>query len=127
MKMRSACLAALCGLGLMTVAGCPTGATERLSNGGGGSVVSAGLKVAGGNLSTLTQDEIQSLSDTANKVSAEYNIELSDEEADAISDFLVENKLNTIADIRNAVNNPEGLVIPPSVQSFIDSGAIPGL
>lgn len=113
--------ALLAALPLLT--GCPD---ARLSNQGGGSLVSAGVKVAGNQISALTPDELQVLSDTAASAIDDpqfSNFVLSDDEAEAISDFLTVNGLNSISDVQEAVNNPNSLTVPESLQSLVESGA----
>jgi hypothetical protein len=103
-------------------AGC-IGLEGRTSNQGGGNLLTAGAKVLAGNMSSLTADEIQVLGDEISSRSTRFaGIEISDEQAEAASDFLVANKLNTVAEIQALVNNPGNIQIPESVQALLDAG-----
>lgn len=124
MSIRSA-LFGLAGLSLLSIAGCP-GADSRTSNQGGGSIVSAAAKVASGQMTTLTADEVQILGDQIAARSTRFaGIEVSDEQADAAVDFLDANDLNTVSEIKALVDNPGSIQIPESVQALLDSGLVP--
>ena len=105
----------------------------RLTDGGGGDVLSGGLKVVQGSLTTLTQDEVQQLSDQINAVIRATNPEfnppaLTNAQADAFLAFLQANSvpgaagtgLNTFDDMQNfaaaAIADPSIIVIPPGFQ-----------
>lgn len=127
---RARTLAALLGLaGLMSLGGCPS-TDPRLSNQGGGSIVSAGSKVASGKISSLTPDEVQILTDAAEQADpGALSTQVDDAQAQAAVDFLKANNLNTVEQIQafvaQAEANPASVVIPPSVLSLIASGDIP--
>ncbi len=115
------------GLGLLAVAqiaGCPT-IDARTGNQGGGSLISAGAKIAGGELSSLTPDEIQIIADTVGNLNPDFKQEVSDEQAEASVAFLKANGLNTIEDLQSlaekAEQDPDAVTIPDSVLSLIEA------
>lgn len=84
----------------------------------GESIVSAGAKVASGQISQLTSGEIKILNQTVTDVLASTNPgftaePLTDAQAEALSSFLKSNNLNTIEDFEalktTAETNPESL------------------
>jgi len=96
----------------------------RLTDGGGGTLISALDKVAQGNLSGLTQDELQLLSDQINQAIQSANPgapvnPLTNEQASAILEFLAANNLNSPEDFdafsMQAEMDPDSVVIPPSL------------
>ncbi len=105
--------------------GCPT-TDARTSNQGGGSLISAGAKVLGGEISNLTPDELQVAADTAADITDDPQLAgfvLGDDDAAAIVDFLELNGINTVDDIQRLADNPDSLEIPESLQTLIDGGA----
>lgn len=113
-------------LGLLTLTGCPQ-QTSRTNNQGGGNIITAGAKVAGGNIASLTPDEVQVLADKVSSSRTNLNIpELTDEQAEAAVDFLVANNINSIQDVQDLIqqveDDPESLEIPDSVQELLDAG-----
>lgn len=112
----------------------------RISDGGGGDVLSGGLKVVQGNMSTLTQDEVQQLSDQINAIikatTPEFNPPpLTNAQADAFIAFLKANSvpgapgsgLNTFEDMQNfaaaAIADPSIIVLPPGFEEAFGDGA----
>lgn len=102
----------------------------RLTDGGGGDVLSAGLKVVQGSMTTLTQDEVQQLSDQINGIIRssipQFNPSpLTNAQADAFIAFLRANSvpgapgtgLNSFEDMQRfaaaAIVDPSIIVIPP--------------
>ena len=110
---------------LISVTGCPFGNT-RTSNQGGGTIITAAGKIVGGQMASLTADEIQIISDTISDLSPNVSLFIGDDEAAVAVDFLQANNLNSIEDIaafaQAAVNNPDSVVIPESLTQFLDSG-----
>ena len=111
---------------LVALTGCLS-LDPRTSNQGGGSLISAGAKVAGGSLATLTPDEIQILADEASNLSPDIQIpELTDDQAEVVSEFLQVNNVNTLNDIEQLVenfeNDPDSIVIPDEVTELFDAG-----
>jgi len=104
--------------------GCPA-VDSRLTNQGGGTLVSAGLKVAQGRMTELTPDEVQLLTDAAFQTQPGFeDFELSDEEAEAAVDFLVLNDLDNVGDIEALVDqaetDPTSVQIPDTIVTLID-------
>ncbi len=117
--------ALIAGSTLLWVAGCPFGNT-RTSNQGGGTVITAAGKVAAGQMTTLTADEIQIVSDAISDLSPDVSLFIGDEEAAVAVDFLQANSLNSIDDIvafaEQVANDPSGVVIPESLLQLVQSG-----
>jgi hypothetical protein len=97
----------------------------RTSDGGGGSVLSAGVKAASGQLTQLTQDEVQLLSDQLRAFLAGEGQggtfpPMTNEQADAFLEFL---SVNTVpGSDRPGLNSLEEL------QAFLDAAAVnPGI
>ncbi len=90
----------------------------RTTNQGGGNIISATVKVGTGQLSNLTPDEIQIVGDNiATFIAGAPSVELSDDQAAAISQVLIDNNLNTIQDVTDLVENPGDVVLP---DEFLD-------
>lgn len=110
---------------LISVTGCPFG-NSRTTNQGGGNIITAAGKVVGGQMTSLTPDEIQIVSDAISDLSPDVSLFIGDDEAAVAVDFLRANNLNTIEDIAafadNAVNDPDSVVIPESLTQFLNSG-----
>jgi len=108
--------AVLVAAGLAAVGGCFGWGDPRTSNQGGGSIFTALAKYNGNAWTTFTPDEVQILSDLAPTLG--YSVPaLSDEQAQAIVDFLVENDINSMARVNELIANPGELVIP---DGFLD-------
>lgn len=120
-------LAVALGLGgcAVLLTGCPA-QDPRTSNQGGGSILSAGAKIAGSRISTLTPDEIQILGDTVSARSAQIELSITDQQAADAVQFLVDNKVNSIQDIQRLVeqyqNDPNSIEIPESILDLFESG-----
>ncbi len=110
----------------LLIAGCPTAAVDRTNNQGGGTIVTAGAKIASGKIGTLTPDELQLMHDKAIELNPELAAapELTDEQAEAAVEFLDANDLETLDDvvelIEEASDNPDTVVIPDSVQAVLE-------
>jgi len=123
---------------VVALAASPLGCGEesRLIDGGGGNILTAGSKVVGGQMTELTQDEMQVLSDQLLELTLAthpeaippgYVASLTNEEADALLDFLKANSmpgaggpgLNSIEEMlafaEAAQADPSILVVPQSV------------
>ncbi len=114
----------------------------RLSDGGGGDVLSGGLKVVQGSMTSLSQDEVQQLSDQINALIRASNPEfnppaLTNAQADAFIAFLKANSvpgaagtgLNSFDDMQNfaaaAIADPSIVVLPPGfAEAFGDTASI---
>lgn len=106
---------------LVLLAGCVLGLDSRLTNQGGGNLVTAAGKAAGGNLTSLTPDEIQVASDFAID---QYGLPISaltDSEAAAVAQFLDDNQLHKIEDVQALQQNPENVVISADVRVAVES------
>lgn len=108
----------------------PTGASSNNANLGGGSLITAGAKVALGTMSSLTPRELELLIDAANQSNAYgVNIQMDDTQAIAAVEFLQANNLDTIAEIENAISQaeskPDSVVIPDGVAALISAGNLP--
>jgi hypothetical protein len=122
--------AALCAAGLLGIAGCPL-QESRLTNQGGGNILSATGKIVSGTLSQLTPDEIQILADRVSTTLADLNnetepVELSDEQAQVVADFFSQNNVGSVSDlnglIAQAEEDPGSIVIPEGVTDLSDAG-----
>jgi len=107
-------LAATAGL-LLTGCLVPAG-PDRTNNQGGGNVITAGLKVANQQLAQLTPDEVQVIGDWITAQQEVVNLTLTEDEADALVQFLKQNNLNSRADV-------EALIA--AVEAAIDAGQDP--
>lgn len=101
---------------LLLATGC--GADARTSNQGGGNILTAGLKVNNGELTSLTPDEIQIIGDQLSTfVPDAPDIELTDDQAEIIEQVLGDNDINTIEDAIALAQNPGDIVLP---DEFLD-------
>ncbi len=118
-----------CAVGTLSIlAGCLFPLDPRTSNQGGGNILTATSKIASGQLASLTPDEIQILADTVAQANPQIpDIQLTDEQAQAASDFLKANNVNTVEDVQRLVEqaqqDPNSIVIPDSVTTLFDAGA----
>lgn len=75
-------------------------------------------KVVAGNIKGLTVEEIVSMADAV-------GAPVTEDDAAIVSDFFVDNDIQTIDDLQQTIENPpEGIDVPDEVQSFVDSGAL---
>jgi hypothetical protein len=75
-------------------------AQDQHSNQGGGTVLSAVAKVTSGELTSLTPDEVQLLAEGAGELLPDLDLPpLTDEEAQAVVDVLVEFELDSMEDV----------------------------
>ncbi|MHC4441649.1 MAG: hypothetical protein ACYTF1_06745 [Planctomycetota bacterium] len=107
------CICGLAVMFLLTTTGCPV-ADARTNNQGGGSIITAGGKIAEGSVGDLTADEWQILTDSAPSLAGLLGIELptdvtipqlTDEQAAAIVTLLDQHNINTIDELRSAIDN----------------------
>jgi hypothetical protein len=111
---------------LLLMTGCPAAAPSRTANQGGGNIVSAGAKIAGGKISTLTPDEIQIVTDKAIELNPDISIpELTDEQAGAAIDFFEANEIDTLDDVVELIQaveaDPGAIVVPASVEAVLEN------
>ena len=142
MTMRNSNWMWMMSVGLLAIAGC--GYDSRLADGGGGNLLTAGSKVVGGQMTEMTQDELQVLSDQLLTIAlttspeladSPFNAPLSNDQADALLDFLKANSLpgqggaglNSIEEViafaEAARSDPRILVV---TQSLVDAFAYLG-
>lgn len=97
----------------------------------GDTILSAGAKVAGGQIASLTSGEIKILNETVVGVLASTNPgftaePLTDDQASALSSFFVANSLNTLEDFetlqQTAESNPESLMGLDELASAFGNG-----
>ena len=112
-------VALVCGFGLAQF-GC-VGTPDRTSNQGGGNILTAAGKLASGQLSTLTPDEIQVATDFAIQNFGLEVPSLEDEQAEALVTFLSENDLNSVEDIQALADNPGDVVVSDDVKEALES------
>ncbi len=94
--------------------------SQRLGNQGGGDLRSAYDKITGGQMTTLTPDEVQIYGDSATTAdtTGQLHVSLTDPEAQAIVDFFQAQNLNTRDQLSNYLknaNNPVPDTIPAGV------------
>jgi len=110
----------------------------RLTDGGGGDLLSGGFKIMRGAMTMLTQDEVQHLSDQVHSVVSMTNPNvtlppMTNVQADALVAFLQVNSvpgspstgLNSLNDLRQfleaALTDPDVVVFPPGfLEAFAD-------
>ena len=83
---------------------------ERTSNQGGGTILTATGKVLEGQMTQLTADEVQIVTDQLNDLNPQVDLTLDDDQAQAIVDFLAQNGINSFDDFQNL---DPGTVQPP--------------
>lgn len=114
-----------CALTVLVIGGCPA-VEQRLINQGGGSVLSAVMKVASGAMSDVNPDELQILGDLISELNPAVDLYITDDQAQAGVDFVNANELDTLQDVFDLVEmsqeNPGVVVIPESIQSIANSG-----
>jgi hypothetical protein len=83
--------------------------------------VSAVQKMSQGQISTWTDDEVQSLaSELGDLAPEEESVELSDEQAGAIVDFLVLNEINTLGDWEAVAADPDSAELPEGAEELFE-------
>ena len=82
--------------------------SDRLSNQGGGTILSAVAKVASDDLTSLTPDEIQLLAEGAEDLLPDVDLPpLTDEQAQAVADVLDEFNLDSLDDVAVFIDQVE--------------------
>lgn len=121
-NLRTAAIVVATGAASFVLSGCIGLSTDsRTSNQGGGDIVTAGLKAAQGQLSSLTPDEIQAASDFAIQQSGADAEPMTDEQAAAVSSFLKDNSINSVEDFEALAENPENVVVGQDVEEAVES------
>jgi hypothetical protein len=99
----------------------------RTSNQGGGNLLTAGAKVAGERVYSLTPDEIQILADEVSARSSNFNLSVTDEQAADAAQFLKTHGVRSLAELEAIINqyrqDPGSIDIPDSVLDLFDAGA----
>jgi hypothetical protein len=113
--LRSAAILCALSLPVLTLAGCGAVSAE----------VSAMTKIATGHMDTLTGQEVQA-------VAAYFvtGVELNDQQADAIAQFLADNDVATMADlqalIEKARQDPDSVQLPDDFLELFQNFQLPG-
>lgn len=104
----------------LAIAGCPQQASQ-------GNILTFGVKAAQGNLTQTTATEWQAVANTVSNRSADIDVSLTDEQGQAIVDFLVANDLDSIQEIVDLVEQVQAdpdsanqIVIPDSLMNLFD-------
>lgn len=122
---RHALFVSAAGLLALSLGGCPY-QDQRLINQGGGSIISAVGKLATGEMSDITPDELQIIADTISEVNPDVDVNITDDEALAGIEFIRQNKINSFDDvsalIQRAQQDPKSVVVPPSLMNLANSG-----
>lgn len=110
-----ACLTVLLALGILAAGGCGGGSGESL--------LTAGAKIAAGQISTLTAGEILLLRQFL-AAQGYVTPTLTEEQAAALAQFLQANGINTVEDvnrvIQQAATDPGSITLPPGfVELFL--------
>lgn len=93
MKIKGMIIGVLAG-GLL-VTGCVNPIEQPAND---GNLVTAGLKVSGGNMAQLTAHEMELLFDTVSEMVPDIDADITAEEAAVLCDFLVGNEINALPD-----------------------------
>lgn len=122
MTCKSMTLIGLAGLASLTLGGCPIG-DPRLTNQGGGSLLTVAGKALGGNLSAITPDEIQVITDFAIAQTNAPIDPVPDDVAETVVDLINQNNINTLAELENLINNPETFNVTPEQLAVLEAFA----
>ncbi|MBN2446125.1 MAG: hypothetical protein JXO22_05345 [Phycisphaerae bacterium] len=109
----------------------PFAGPERLTNQGGGDLLTAGAKIATNQLTSLTADEVQIIGDFINPQLPNVDLTLTDDEAAAIVEFLQVNNLNSLIETQQKISEAIAvaavggdastvLIIPEGLTSLIE-------
>ncbi|MBP7747123.1 MAG: hypothetical protein KA383_13440 [Phycisphaerae bacterium] len=113
------------GLTLVALTGCFSLPWERTGNQGGSSVIQAVSKITANNLGGMNPDDIQILADLATQISRADLPLVTDEQAQAVVDFIGANGITTVQSIQTLIaqaqQNPGSVVIPDSVREVIEA------
>ncbi|GEM_PF-2410789 len=130
MNVRGLSIAGLVALALVVLPGCPQAAPME-------NEVTWGIKAATNQLTSTTPREWQAVADKVDELVPEADISLTDEQAQAVVDFVQANDLNSVQEIVDLVEQVQAdpstvndLVIPDSVMELFGDydfqGAIEG-
>jgi len=76
-------------------------------------------KVAGGRILTLQAPEVQAITLWAEEKAGTEQVPLTDEQAEAVLQFLVDNKVNTIARAQYLADHPDEITVSDAVKNVI--------
>jgi hypothetical protein len=114
-------LVVVASVALVALTGCPT-LGGRTNNQGGGSLISAGLKISQDNLDALTADEIQIAADFLINQQNLPIPPLSDDQAAAVVQFMADNNIQTKADFEALKDKSlDEIVISDQVLAVLES------
>lgn len=113
------------GLTLTCSTGCFSLPWERTGNQGGSSPAQAIAKILSNNIGGLNPDDIQVLADLATQFSGADLPQVTDEQGQAVVDFIAANGITTLQSIQTLIararENPDSVVIPDSVREVIEA------
>jgi len=92
---------------------------DRTNNQGGGNVITATTKVIAGQMTQLTPDEVQAVSDTISDLNPNVDLVLSDDQAQVVVSFLNQNNVNSIEDLQGL--DPNTIQIPDNVEVLFNN------
>ena len=123
--MRFATLGVLGLVVLVSVGGCPIASLDsRTSNQGGGSLISAVPKLINGEMTSLSPDELQLITDFLIQQNQDPNLILdpmTDDQAQALAWFIEDNQINSLTDVEYLINNPDEVVLSDRVLEYLES------
>lgn len=96
-------------------------ASDRTGNQFGGDLESAFDKVSGGRLNDLTPDEVQIYADAATEEDESIDFDITDEEAAATVNLLVENGIDSTDALSTFLNNSNSEISPVIPEDFLDN------
>ena len=90
-------------------------------------LISGGLKVAGGTMTTMTVAEVQAVSSRIlDEMGAQID-PLTTNQAQAVVYFLNDNNLNSISDVQTLIANPEDIVVSQRVLALVTEEEMLGI
>ena len=96
-------------------------ATDRTGNQFGGDLESAFEKVTGGRLNDLTPDEVQIYADAAAEEDTNISFDITDEEAAATVNLLVENDIDSSDALSTFLNDSSSEISPDIPEDFLEN------
>lgn len=124
MRSRKATILMLAAGSVLLCTGCPFMDT-RVTNQGGGTVISAVNKIGSQHLASLTPDEVQILTDTFSNLQDKVDVFVTDAQAADAVFFLIEHDLNSFEDVQRfiaeAQADPDSIEVPESLILLAES------
>ncbi|MCH7872191.1 MAG: hypothetical protein IID33_10880 [Planctomycetes bacterium] len=96
-------------------------AGDRTGNQFGGDLESAHAKVTGQRLNDLTADEVQIYADAASEEDSSFDFEITDEEAAATVNLLVENGIASTDALSTFINDPSNVIPVVIPEDFLNN------